>query len=158
MQELINECALIVSAIVSLVAVVIAGISYRKVQSFHMYQDLDRLYFDLLALAITNPKFVDRERTQRYKTAFSGEERLQYEAYAFIAWNICESIFDRKCDKELFCTWGPVIRTEADLHMAWFDAPENYSKFKTAFRVYVKENYSDGPKEKSRGLDQKRER
>jgi len=108
------------------------------------YADLDDLYFKLLELGIKYPKFRNPKYTQNYKEMFENEEELfRYETYAFIAWNICETIYDRR-DEALFETWRPVIVTENKLHRKWFDNPENYHKFKERFRKYIQDNF---PKE-----------
>lgn len=102
------------------------------------YRDLDFLYLEVLKLGIENPHFVNVELTNRYPEAFDGEERLRYDAYAFLTWNVCETIFDRQSDDDLYQTWLPIIRVENKLHRRWFEVPENRLGFKESFQSYVR--------------------
>ncbi len=86
------------------------------------------------------PKFLDPKNTSNYKNVFKGDDLLRYDTYAYVSWNICETIYDRKDDK-LFETWEPVIVAENKLHRKWFDNPENHHKFKDRFREYIQNNY-----------------
>ena len=68
--------------------------------------------------------------------AFSGDQKIKYELYAFMCWNFCETVFDKQ-DKELMKTWAVIIQSESQLHAKWFEKLENYDKFKPSFRKYV---------------------
>jgi hypothetical protein len=123
---------------VSLLSIFMSLYVYRRVRSITLYSDLDRLYLELLKLGIENPKFVDPNYTQRYPTSFeTRKERTQYELYAFIAWNICETIVDRGDNHLTFQSWKPVLALEANLHSAWFESEGNEKKFKKAFIDYI---------------------
>jgi hypothetical protein len=102
------------------------------------YRDLDFLYLEVLKLGIENPNFVNAELTNRYPEAFEGAERLRYDAYAFLTWNVCETIFDRQSDDDLYQTWLPIIRVENRLHRHWFEVEENRLGFKEPFQNYVR--------------------
>lgn len=131
--------------IVAVIALFISIFTYKLTRREQRYADIDNLYLEVLKLGIQNPKFRDINHCQNYKKEFETiEERCKYECYAYIVWNICETIFDRK-DSELFETWKPVIIAENKLHRQWFDNPENHYKFKKSFRDYVSEEF---PKEK----------
>jgi hypothetical protein len=104
------------------------------------YTDLDTLYLQLLKSAMEHPNFVNPSYTVDYDNMFKDENLWRYKTYAYIVWNICEAIYDRKHDKKLFKTWEPVIVAENKLHRKWFDAPENYHKFKDSFREYIRDN------------------
>jgi hypothetical protein len=104
------------------------------------YRDLDFLYLEVLKIGINNPRFINPELTNQYLMAFEGEERLRYESYAFLTWNVCETIFDRRTDKDLYQTWLPILRVENKLHRRWFDLPENRLGFKDAFQKYVRDS------------------
>ncbi len=111
-----------------------------ELRSAWAYRDLDFLYLEVLKLGIENPRFVDADLTNRYPIAFEGEERLRYEAYAFLTWNVCETIFDRQIDEDLYQTWLPIIRVENKLHRRWFEAPENRLGFKEPFQQYIRQS------------------
>jgi hypothetical protein len=103
------------------------------------YRDLDFLYLEVLKIGIENPRFVNCELTRQYPTSFEGEERLRYDAYAFLTWNVCETIFDRQSDADLYQTWLPVLRVENKLHRQWFELAENRLGFKEPFQNYVRQ-------------------
>jgi hypothetical protein len=106
-------------------------------QTLGVYRDLDRLYFELLKLAMAHPQFVDRAKTSDYQTSFSGDDLKKYHLYAFAVWNICETIFDRRDDTLLYETWLPIVCVENRLHRNWFEQPENHLGFKERFREFV---------------------
>lgn len=123
------------------IAIIISFYSFYKSKREKSYADLDNLYLELLKLGIQYPKFVNLKYTFNYKNAFKDDDELhRYETYAFISWNICETIYDRK-DEVLFETWKPVIVAENKLHRKWFDNPENYHKFKDRFREHIQNNF-----------------
>jgi hypothetical protein len=133
----------ILASIVSIVSVATSVYVYRRARSITLYSDIDRLYLELLKLGIEHPTFVDPQYTENYETSFRDpEERTKYELYAFIAWNICETIVDRKDNKLTFASWEPVLKFESNLHRAWFENEVNQEKinqkkFKRAFKDYI---------------------
>jgi hypothetical protein len=143
----------IISLFVSGIALIISISSFRKSRSTSLYQDLDRLYADLLKLGISHPQFVDKAKTADYKTVFRGDELLQYQLYAFMSWNICETIFDRKKNKNFFATWRCIIEVENELHRKWFSSDSNKQRFKPEFCKYMSEDFPfPGPSEPSNPL------
>lgn len=109
----------------------------RNAMTFAYYSDLDRLYAEILRLAIDKPHLrspapivSDSEVLSRgytpYPNSNSGaddlaDRNLQYEAYAFMVWNFIETIRDRCADNEdLKGTWGPVVGAENAVHRGWF--------------------------------------
>lgn len=130
----------ITGMIISVAAIIISVYTYYKSKRDTTYADLDGLYQDLLKLGIEHPEFLDPDNTSRYKEAFKIPEGLhQYETYAYIVWNIIETIYDRK-DDVLFETWKPVLVTENKLHRTWFEDPKNHDKFKQEFRDWIFNN------------------
>lgn len=102
------------------------------------YAELDRVYFELLKLALERPYLLD-------PTALSDpSQQREYDAYAFMVWNFVETVFDR-CrgwgKKTLRETWYPVIGAENALHRQWFDLPANRSKFKKDFCSFIENRY-----------------
>ena len=129
----------IISISVSAVAIVLSIYNFNRSRTVTMYQDLDRLYQELLKLGIENPSFVNRSLTINYNKNFTGDQKLQYELYAFMAWNVCETIYDRKSINNIFKTWECIIKVENDLHRNWFDTEKNQHRFKGEFVNYIKQ-------------------
>jgi hypothetical protein len=133
--------AIIASSIFSLAAFSFSLYSFKKSRGVTLYQDIDRLYLEVLKMRIEHPEFADPQKTRDFTKSYQGNDRIKYEAYAFIVWNICETIADRENEGRLFETWEPVLRAEADLHRAWFDKKENQGKFKPKFRKFINDRY-----------------
>jgi len=129
----------IISLVFSLIAISVSIYVYRKTKAVTTYSNIDRLYFDLLNMGIEHPDFVNPDYTQDYEKRFVGNQKIQYELYAFNAWNICETIYDRRKDSGVFESWKPVLENENALHRRWFDRPANKMKFKASFVTYVNE-------------------
>jgi len=136
--------------IFSSTAIVVSVLSFLKTRRVNLYQDIDRLYLEVLKLGMGEPDFLDEEKTRVYEDSFSEDkDKLsKYNAYAFIVWNVCETIVDRMNertffmkDKGLIETWEPVVRTESARHRAWFDNEDNAAKFKTEFRTFIRTHY-----------------
>jgi len=96
---------------------------------------------ELIKLSIANPKFIDPDLTNDYTKNFKEErDLLAYKQYAFAAWNIVETIIDRRENDQLQRTWDPVIKEENNLHRAWLNAEENRYKFKKEFWDFMVKN------------------
>jgi hypothetical protein len=105
------------------------------------YLDIDSLYLEVLKLGIEYPEFRDPSLTRNYKTKFVGASCRRYECYAYIVWNVCETVHDRCLDDNtLFSTWEPIMIAENKLHRPWFDNKENQDKFKVTFMRYIQNN------------------
>jgi hypothetical protein len=96
------------------------------------YAQLDRTYLDVLKMVIDKPHLAhgERQRTEN--------EKIEYNAFAFIMWNFIESIYDF-CDKDpaLAETWHCILETEAETHADWFNRSPNRRKFKDRFCNYI---------------------
>ena len=135
----------LISCIVATAAIIVSVHTWRTTRKIASYADLDCLYMELLKVGLEYPKFTDPLLTRDYKNKFKGDELRSYETYAFMSWNICETIYARcKGHEQLWCTWQPVMVAENKLHRRWFDEDENFHKFKERFRQYVQVSY---PKE-----------
>ena len=134
--QLWQTIADMVSSVLAGMAIILSVWIYHKIRKDSTYQNFDEMYMDLLKISIENPDFRNVVMTGAYKTSFADRDRLRYEAYAFMCWNLCETIFD-KGDEDLMATWLCVIETENKLHRKWFDAEENHSKFKAGFRKFI---------------------
>lgn len=102
------------------------------------YAELDRVYFELLKIALERPYLLEFPATP------DPSKQREYDAYAFMVWNFVETVFDR-CQgwgkKRLRDTWYPVIKAENDLHRKWFDVPTNRSKFKQHFCQFIERQF-----------------
>jgi GrpB-like predicted nucleotidyltransferase (UPF0157 family) len=128
-------------AIFTATAVIVSFYAYYHSMSEQAYADLDTLCLEVLKIGLAYPKFRNPELTKDYKNAFNNSDELfRYETYAYIAWNIAETMFDRQ-NKRVFETWEPAIDFENTLHRSWFDNPENHYKFKQRFRDYIRANF-----------------
>ena len=136
------ELISIIPIFVSLCAILVTAYNYHHAKKVQTYANLDNLLLELLKLGLIHPKFRDPKYTHHYDTKFKDEELIQYEIYAYIAWNICETIYDRKL-KDEFETWKPIIVAENKLHRKWFDNPKNFHMFKQEFRDYISEFKED---------------
>lgn len=127
----------VISAVISILAFAFSYASWRKTRTSTLYSDIDGRYMDLLKLGISNPEFVNPVNTRDYKARFRDDGLLKYERYAFAAWNIVETIVDRRGDGHLEKTWYPVIKEENNLHRRWLNSPENQYKFKKQFWKFM---------------------
>lgn len=139
-QGILSEISLITSLIFSLSALALSVLTFRIQRTESSYSDVDKAYFDILKLAIQYPSLRDIAQTQTYYERPEGDPyRIQYESYAFIAWNVVETIFDRQGDKSarfgVSSTWLPVIMEENRLHYHWFC--RNLRLFKAPFQEFV---------------------
>jgi hypothetical protein len=126
-----------VGAIIAYSALRYSVTTFTKTLNISNYTELDRMYFDLLQMAVENPRLVDPDATR------TGDHEKAYDTYAFMVWNVMESIYDR-ChgDDDLCETWYPVIDTEFHRHHRWFDDPRNRPKFKERFRAFIRDRYA----------------
>ena len=129
---LIDSSATLLAA----VAILLYVVFWFKDKTMHSYDVFDSTYMELLKIAMDTPSFRNLELTQQYEVAFSGDQKIRYELYAFMSWNFCETVFDKQ-DKELMKTWQVIIKTESQLHAKWFENPSNNSRFKESFRKYI---------------------
>lgn len=129
-----------IAVLVSAAAFCFSIYNFVKTRTATLYIDIDARYYDLLKLGMANPDFVNPTLTREYKTKFEGNELIKYERYAFAAWNIVETIFDRSGNKELRETWYPAIKEENSLHRTWLNHEENQHKFKKSFWKFMLDN------------------
>ena len=104
---LIDSSATLLAA----VAILLYVVFWFKDKTIHSYDVFDSTYMELLKIAMDTPSFRNLELTQQYEVAFSGDQKIRYELYAFMSWNFCETVFDKQ-DKELMKTWQVIIKTE----------------------------------------------
>jgi hypothetical protein len=126
------------AALISAAAIFVSVWTYKKTSSIQSYEDIDETYREILHMAMENPKLRDPKFTKNYKISLKGNDLIQYESYAYIVWNFCETISDRTEDDKLEKkTWYPSIAAERELHQVWFE--NNREKFKKKFLNFMEE-------------------
>lgn len=124
------------AAVVAVAALVVSLWTFSKSQSTSHYAELDRMYGELLKLAIDRPHLRDSDAKR------TDEQQRQYEYYAHLCWCVVEAIYDRAVkDRYLLSIWQSAIEIENNLHRKWFDRPENAYMFRPAFREYIVKNF-----------------
>lgn len=129
-----------ISTLISSVAILLSVWTYLHSLNIRNYEVFDATYNDLLKTGMDYPAFRNPEITQNYRKSLDGDDLARYELYAFMCWNFCETILDRK-DKSLMETWEVVVDNEAALHRKWLESPENLTKFKKRFTDYIRNRY-----------------
>lgn len=135
-----------VSVLLSLVAVGVSVFTFQMQRKDTSYSDIDGTYASLLQIALGDPGLRDYDRTSKYyRLPVANEFRLKYETYAYMVWNMLETIFDRQPERagrfHIAPTWVPVIIEENRLHYAWFK--HNLRLFKEPFQRFVTGSLND---------------
>jgi hypothetical protein len=115
------------------IAIVLSIWVFKRTLDFQAYREMDSNYMEILKIGLERPFLRDPEKTAKY-TDLTGDDKLRYEAYAYLVWNLCETVYDRKMvDK----TWRPVLIEENRLLYAWLTDSKNREKFKPKFIKYI---------------------
>jgi hypothetical protein len=144
------------AVIIAVVALMLSTAVYRRTITVQHYGELDRMYMDLLRLAMEFPHL----REMRARRTI--EEQHQYDAYAYIVLNFVESVIDRcsnpqwriapsmfaafrrkSIDRELSETWVSAINLELRLFRPWWEEVKDKDVFKPAFVAQVNQIYKD---------------
>ena len=136
--ELLGFVVDCLSTLLAATAILIYIHFWIKDKRINSYNVFDSLYQDILKTGLEYPQFRNPEKTRDYKNSFSENQLIQYEIYAYMCWNFCETIYDKK-DKRLMRTWFVVLEEERNLHLQWINQPENELKFKPEFLLYIKQ-------------------
>ena len=120
------------------ITVTVTLLTYKKTASSQAYTNVDQLYNDSLETGIDHPEFRNPEYTGNYLQLTDKNERLKYESYAYLIWNLIETVYD---DNQNIDTWKPMIETEVKIHKKWYLQEENQKKFKQLFRDEFKRDY-----------------
>lgn len=136
MSDVFSAAGSILAALIASIALIWSVITYRETASLSHYGELDRMYADLLRLALECPHLRLSPAPQR-----SADGQAQFDAYAYMVWNLIETVYDRIYDddskekKKLRKTWCMVIREEEIIFGDWFK--DNSSKFKDEFKKFI---------------------
>ncbi len=121
-----------VAALMGMAALCYSIVTFRRSLNTTHYNELDRMYFDLLHMALEKPYLRNPLALQ------NAHQKQEYDVYAYMVWNFLEAVHDRCMkNKELCSTWHPTIDAEDRLHRKWFEDPANRDKFKSSFREFV---------------------
>lgn len=111
----------------------------RRDAEFESYKQLDNVYYNIQTLIVGNPHLV------KFNSVKTDDQRIQYDAFAFMVWNFIETIYDyvwdeaqgglRNADAKSYLreTWEVIIQYEGQLHKIWLLDPKNKVKFKPRF-------------------------
>jgi hypothetical protein len=86
----------IVASVLGSAALILSIYVFKRTLDFQAYRELDSDYADILKEGIKNPSFRDPNKTNEYETKFDSNDRLGYESYANIVWNVCEAAYGRR--------------------------------------------------------------
>lgn len=124
--------------IISMLALAWQAYSLRASFDEADYTELDRLYLEVLRMRVERPDlapaFDDRAnapgRGSEHDPALDAVAR---DNYAFIVWNLIETIIDR-CEKpgRNFSAWGPIVEYESGCYSHWLQG-ENLKRFRPGF-------------------------
>lgn len=145
--------------IVSLFLVAVAIYTWVLTRNAAIYANFDTLYQKILDIGLDHPELRDPTKTANYKQHFKGDDRSRYETYAYMVFNVCETIADSldlysegsnrilALLESYFCpllpfiadreglkeTWQPVLVFERDLHSNWLADQTGGVRFKETF-------------------------
>lgn len=136
----------VVTGLMSLIAVGLSIYTFSIQRGDTSYADVDKMYADLLRISLQDPDLRVFDKTATfYKLSDKDPSRVKYETYAFMVWNLMETIYDRQKDRRgrfrLSETWIPAMIEENRLHYTWFK--HNLRLFKDEFQRFVTEKLND---------------
>jgi hypothetical protein len=153
-------------AVVAAVGLLFGVPIYVLTRNAELYSNFDTLYQSVLEAALSQGAFRNPRKTLNYQTAFENEdEKAAYEAYAFMVFNVCETIADGlnfytpkkkgllELAEGLCCwllppsasrtylrhTWHPVLVAEMQLHGTWLRNQTDGLRFKGKFLTLMKD-------------------
>lgn len=143
---MMNVFLSVFSAIIAVMSLALSYVIYMKSRTDSSYLDIDKQYSELLKLGMADTNLRDYEKTSSFYKLDDGDPfKKKYNIYAYMCWNMVETIFDRqKTAKGRFnlCdTWLPVMFEENRLHYSWYK--HNLRLFKPDFQKFVTEVLND---------------
>lgn len=145
--------------IVPVLLAAVAIFTWVLTRNAAIYANFDTMYQKMLDIGLEHPELRNPEKTANYKQHFKDDALVRYETYAYMVFNICETIADsldlypgrsnRVLDKLecRFCrflpfvadrqwlkkTWQPVLGFENNLHRDWLKDQKGGQGFKQEF-------------------------
>ncbi len=143
---MINTIAAVVSSLIAFISIIISIYVFRRSNNDTSYLDIDKQFSELLKLSLDTPNLRDYNVTSKfYKLPDDDMFKKKYNIYAFMCWNLVETIYDQQKDKKgrfkLSKTWIPVMLEENRLHYTWFK--HNLRLFKPEFQRFVTGELND---------------
>ncbi len=134
------------SVLLSVISLLISFYIYRASRVDTSYLEIDKQYTELLKIGLNDPDLRDYEMTSSfYKPSADNAFIKKYNIYAYMCWNLVETIYDRQKDKKgrfkLSETWIPVLFEENRLHYTWYK--HNLRLFKPEFQRFVTSELND---------------
>jgi hypothetical protein len=134
MLEILNFIVGSTSTLLSAYAIYLYIILWKKDKTDGSYDVFDAFYKDILFKGMDHPELRNPENTRDYKNKFLDNDRVRYDAYAFLTINFCETLYDRG-NNDLLYTWQDVIFVELELHNNWLN--DNQNKYKKEFLDFL---------------------
>lgn len=134
--------------ILSGLAAAFSVITWYKSTERQDYSDLDNMYQNFLGVVIQDPKLRDEKEIKQYPNFQAKFDPVKYDAYAYMAFNFCESVFDYtrgKKNSRNRQSWTPAVVTETFLHWRWFFNPQNFNKFDNETRNHILMTIAEHP-------------
>jgi hypothetical protein len=145
--------------VVSVLLGAVAIYTWVLTRNATIYANFDAMYQKILDIGLERPELRDPTKTAKYREYFKEDDIIRYETYAYMVFNICETIADSldlypECSNQLlarleycFCrflpstadrrwlkeTWEPVLVFERDLHSGWLADQTGGVRFKQKF-------------------------
>lgn len=143
---MLSDVLSIASVIFAFLSVIITYYIYQASRGDTSYLDIDKQYSELLKIGLSDPDLRDYENTSTFYKLDSQEIfKKKYNIYAYMCWNLVETVYDRQKDKrgkfKLSDTWIPVLFEENRLHYTWFK--HNLRLFKPEFQKFVTGELND---------------
>lgn len=130
----------------ALASILISLYVYKTTRKDTSYLDIDKQYSELLKIGLNDPDLRDYGITSMfYKLDAGNSFKKKYNIYAYMCWNLVETIYDQQKDKKgrfnKSDSWVPVIFEENRLHYTWFK--HNIRLFKPEFQRFVTSDLND---------------
>ncbi len=131
--------ATILSSTLVLGSITILIFVLRRNNTDNSCSEINNQYIKLLKLGFDVPELREYDSTSNYYKSKDTLYRRKYNIYAFMCWNLIETIFDhQKEQNERFKhheTWNRIMREENRLHYTWFK--HNTRLFNPEFQNFV---------------------
>ena len=131
-----SDVATVCAALIAISALAWSIRSFHQSASIVSYSELDRMYAELLHLGVENYHLRLGDSCARV-----GEQKEQYNTYAYMVWNFVETVHDRvfakgsNSSEALRETWRHVIYVEHGLSGKWLGL--NRGMFKPTFPTFI---------------------
>lgn len=163
-EEMASGWPSTIKLLAGIVGAVAAVYTWILTRNAALYATFDTLYQDVLDKGLAKPHLRNPDNTSNYKAMFRGNDLVEYQTYAYMVFNVCETIADGldfyekrpmgflkglewlirhafpvTADPEwLRVTWRPVLAAEKQLHGQWLEDQKPGVRFKKEFLDLMK--------------------